>query len=80
MDTDTTTTPSVAEFADDEQRDAHIAALETEAKSLAAAEVQPTLTDEQRAAKARRRGDVAAELTRLRGGGETRPRRGATTR
>lgn len=67
MDTDTTNTaPTVAEFADDEQREAHIAALETEAASLAEAAVQPTLTDEQRAVKARRRGDVDAELTRLR--------------
>lgn len=70
-----------AEFASDEQREAYIAALETEAKHVEQISKAEHLTDAQRAAEKRRAGEVEAELKRLRGGVETRLRgEGAETR
>lgn len=77
----------------EEQTAATVAALEREAagyqlRQAVATNRLATATDPVRTAElqaeleraTRMEGDVAAELTRLRGGGETRPRRGAQTR
>lgn len=77
----------------EEQAAATVAALEREAAGYQlrqavatdrlAAATDPVRTAELQAELERAKrmaGEVAAELTRLRGGGETRPRRGAQTR
>lgn len=65
-----------AEFQDDDHRDAILRALDTEATSLDQQAQMPTLTDAQRATRARRADEARAEAARIRGGAEQRrPRR-----
>ena len=61
-----TTKEKPAEFVTAEQMEAHVAALEAEADFCVATAKGPNLSDEQRAARARRAKEAKAEITRIR--------------